>query len=204
MQPYALGAAWVSPCASSAIDPELTIGRADMLQFDWQEFLLGLQLLLIAVQIGVGAWFVHLTLVTQRRVQAADTSVKCQERYEQLLDTRGLVNDQAGEDRFYDRFWGAQADQFIHWRHHLIPDDTFVEWMLFRRKQFKDDRPLRENHAVVNQTFQAAWLKRYQTHYQHRPFGRFMAEIFAIPLSSPRDFRREEAEVRRVMRRYRS
>jgi cell fate (sporulation/competence/biofilm development) regulator YlbF (YheA/YmcA/DUF963 family) len=124
--------------------------------------------ILAVVQLIVTSALVVYTVRIQRKIQAADTSIRCQERYEQLLDTRDSITTFEQADRYFDRFWGAQLDQFIHWRNGLIPDETYAEWIAARRHQARKDATL------ADISFRTSWTTRYETRFRNSDFGEFM------------------------------
>lgn len=157
---------------------ESSVGSSAFGALTVPDWILVLQLVVLLVQVCVSVWLVRVSMRTSRYTQAGETSLRCQERYEALVDTRDAVETPQQEDRYYDRFWGAQADQFVHWRNDLIPDETYAEWMAFRRRQYRSDKTLRPELNGLTVTFRAAWGERYERHYKHRLFGRFMTKIF--------------------------
>ncbi|NJM35039.1 MAG: hypothetical protein HC850_10420 [Rhodomicrobium sp.] len=113
---------------------------------------------LALLQLIVSSSLVVYTVRTQRKVQAAETSIRCQERYEELLDTRDNIKNADEAERYYDRFWGAQSDQFIHWRNGLIPEETYLDWMQARR------RLVRTSKTIQGIDFKSAWKKGMNIH----------------------------------------
>ncbi len=153
-------------------------------------------LIVTLVQIVITSLMVVYTVRTQRKVQAADTSIRCQERYEALLDTRSAINTPEEAERFYDRLWGAQADQFVHWRNGFIPDETYAEWLKHRRHQ------ARKNSQLAGRDFMSSWITRYSERYKDNPFGELMHAILtqgdiAEPLSDHKHVRKTMSKFRK-------
>lgn len=151
--------------------------------------------ILAFVQLVVTSALVVYTVRTQRRIQAADTSIRCQERYEQLLDTRDNITTFEQADRYFDRFWGAQLDQFIHWRNGLIPSETYAEWIAARRYQARKDA------SLAGISFNTPWVSRYDTRFRDSDFGKFMnAALLQGQLDDPL---RHRTHVRKMLAEYR-
>ncbi|WP_299620948.1 hypothetical protein [uncultured Tateyamaria sp.] len=98
-------------------------------------------------QIIVTSILVIKTQALNRDLKGVDTSIKCQERYEKLLDQASSITSEEEANRHYDRFWGAQADQFLHWQNSMIPYETYLLWMKRRREKF------RKNSSIGGVTF---------------------------------------------------
>ncbi len=153
---------------------------------------------LAVLNFAIASLLVLRSFTVNREIAAATVTAAAQSAYQDLLDVRSSVTTAEAAERFYDRFWAAQALQFEQWRGRLIPDVIYSDWLLYRRRQFA------KNATLAGLAFQASWMSRFEERYRHTAFGRFMNRVLAEGASVEETGRQAIDRIRRAMRGARS
>jgi len=135
-----------------------------------------------AVAVIVSVYLAFHAVKTEKNMKSADVSIKSQERYEDLKDRENEVTDRKMAERFFERFWGAQLEQFNHWKRDMIPDSTYYTWLIYRRDQWKKNFTLPKGTPPADEavTIQDSWRRFKDKLPAGSRFANFIDDVMAL------------------------